>query len=102
MLRSVLAVVVIPPVMVTAVVMVATLDATLKATEAVRKAPEHTGARPIAMPVANQAIGPRTAELTLLQMPQPRPPLPCRNQSHREKRSHSSTFLSGARPHLIK
>jgi hypothetical protein len=49
-------------------------DTTLKATEAARKAPKRTSARAIARLAANRAIGPRTAEPTLLQIPQPHSP----------------------------
>ncbi len=65
MLCSVLAAV--STVMVAAVATAAIADTTLKATEAACKAAEHTGAQAIARPAANQGIGLKIAEPTLLQ-----------------------------------
>ncbi len=53
-------------VMVLAIVTVAMVDTTLKASEVANRVAECTSARAIARLVANQAIGPRTAVLTLL------------------------------------
>jgi hypothetical protein len=90
--------------MVVAVDPVATADTTLKATEVAHKALERTGAWAIACSTASRAIGPRTAQLTLLQS-LPRSHLlllPCHSLSHREKRRPSGTFLSCAGPCLAK
>jgi hypothetical protein len=84
------------------VAVVATVNTTLKATEEARKVLERTSARAIARLSVNQAIRPRTAELTPQQLLQSRPLQPSQNQSCQEKTRPSDTFLSGAGPCLIK